>query len=252
MRILVAGQAKTGTSALWTAIRDTVPAGYRCEFEPRNYQGQHDKIVLKLLVGVCNFSAVLDFDKRILIVRDPRDTLVSRLMYAAYDARHVHRRPESARAWLDIVARKQADPRSISVREMFETLERLARGPYINVLLANYGMVSDWCADGWHVVRYERFVAGDWRGLEDYLGFRLRWNGRVWGYADRVTRRKQPGAWRHWFTEDDVRYWQPLFARYMERWDYGDDWKLAKRPKIARAHSTDYVRRLLRERGARL
>jgi len=253
LRILVAGQSKTGTSALWSAIKQSLPPGYFNEFENPNYRGSDRRILLKLIVGTCDFSGTMDFDKRILIVRDPRDSLVSRLMYAVYDMGRVYQNPQRTAKWLATVERKADDPRSISVRRMMGTLESLAGDlEYLLRALVVYRMVENWQAQDWHVAHYEPFVAGDYAALEDYLGFPLDgWTGKVWHSVKRVERRKEPGAWRHWFTPDDVAHFRPLFRGYMARWGYEDDWALADEPHIERQHTVDYVKRILRERGAR-
>lgn len=88
MKILIAGQAKSGTTALFYALKQTLPRKYTCLFEPRGYAAANRdecvlaKVLINPSVKVEDFET---FNKKILIVRDPRDNLVSRLLYAIYD-----------------------------------------------------------------------------------------------------------------------------------------------------------------------
>src|SRR5690606_15023024 len=85
-KIVIAGQGKSGTAALFHKIRAAVPDSTRLLFEPRAYEPEPDDghVLAKVLIdppGYVDFSTFEPFDKKILIVRDPRDNLISRLLY---------------------------------------------------------------------------------------------------------------------------------------------------------------------------
>ena len=81
MRVVIAGQSKSGTTALYSLFRVLLP-GHQYLFEPRAYQGDEQDIIIKGIVGISSFEGMAHFDTKFLIVRDPRDNLVSRFLYA--------------------------------------------------------------------------------------------------------------------------------------------------------------------------
>jgi len=61
-------------------------------------------------------------------------------------------------------------------------------------------------------------------------------------------RTKSYGDWRNWFTEEDVRIFEPLFAPYMELVGYeATDWALAPEPVVDPATASRYMRRIAAE-----
>jgi hypothetical protein len=91
MKIVVAGLGKTGTTALFCKLKQAMPPDTLCLFEPRGYRAPSNHvahILAKDLFGydkTINVASFQSFDKRILMVRDPRDTLVSRVLYDIYN-----------------------------------------------------------------------------------------------------------------------------------------------------------------------
>ncbi|MCB1150862.1 hypothetical protein KDK88_04905 [bacterium] len=88
MRILISGSPKTGTTGLFYKIRNSIQGKPRLLFEvtpPYQYEaGDEERGVLAKVVvnfGDPGLDSFACFDKKIAIVRDPRDTLVSRVLY---------------------------------------------------------------------------------------------------------------------------------------------------------------------------
>jgi hypothetical protein len=250
MRVLVTGKAKSGTSALFSALLQSLPAGYQYLFEPRSYQGDGGPdVLIKTIIGRCDVPA---FDKQILIVRDPRDALISLLLYCVYDLERIWGNNYNASAWVMAIWGKERNPFSASVHALIYQMEALCGRPQLQTWLNDHLRSILWHIErpDAFVIRYEDFVAGNWGGTEDYLGIPLAFDGEVFPPVKRVDRKREPGDWRHWFTEFDVEYFRPLFSDYMERYGY-DGWDLAEEPVILPEHASRYVKRLVRERHGR-
>ncbi len=103
MRVAILGLAKTGTTALYSKFLEAMPESTDSYFEPGNrlvwkYRfrrflemmkvRQSRSVVAKFILfnrhNNRHIAPFGHFDHRILIVRDPRDRLVSALLYWAY------------------------------------------------------------------------------------------------------------------------------------------------------------------------
>src|SRR5215210_8065320 len=135
MRVVIYGLAKSGTTALFYLVKGALAPDAVCLFEPRAFDPRalrprqlarllgrvrEPDVLAKVLpfrpsepADAASFSG---FDKQILIVRDPRDRVVSRLLYGVYDSTF-YRRDEELAAFVGLLKRKEAGPRSVSVRE---------------------------------------------------------------------------------------------------------------------------------------
>lgn len=83
MKVLIVGHVKTGTTALYTIIKAALPQAHGA-FEPQRlgFEAAHRQLVTKY-IHLRNFSdAAGNYDKRIVIVRDGFDSLISWLFFA--------------------------------------------------------------------------------------------------------------------------------------------------------------------------
>jgi hypothetical protein len=62
-----------------------------------------------------DYAFYRQFDRIVLLVRDPRDIQVSRVPYRAYGARALHADPGKLREYVDLLRAKEAQPRSVSL-----------------------------------------------------------------------------------------------------------------------------------------
>jgi hypothetical protein len=254
MKILIAGQAKSGTTALFYALKQALPRKYTCLFEPRSYtvDGRDGCVLAKVLV---NPSVKLDdfdaFHKKILIVRDPRDNLVSRLLYAVYDQKFFAD-DDKVRSFIERLEEKQRDPARLPLLELLKVLSDLSGEDMLERFMLRHrvGLEFDALRRNYFVYKYEHFVAGQSSGLEEYLGFALNFNAKVDAAHSRVARTKGSGDWRNWFTEQDVKYFRDAYHEYLVGYGYDVSWELSPEPIILPEHSTEYVKRLIRERRA--
>lgn len=251
MKLLIAGQAKSGTTALYYALKQTLPRKYTCLFEPRgNNAARHGCVLAKVLINPSLKSDDFEtFHKKILIVRDPRDNLVSRLLYAIYDQKFFAD-DDKVRVFIERLEQKQRNPASVPLIELLRVLSDLSGEDLLERFMLRHqiGLEFDGLHQNYFVYKYEHFVAGQRSGLEQYLGFALNFNGNVDVVHSRVARTKGSGDWRNWFTEQDVKYFSDPYDEYLAKYGYDMEWKLSPAPEILPEYSTEYVMRLVRER----
>ena len=254
MKILITGLSKSGTTALYHALKQSLPRYYTCLFEPRRHVagGRSPFVLSKVLINVDVDAKIENFDRfhrKILLVRDPRDNLVSRLLYEIYDRKFLHD-DGKVRLFLERLEQKRKTPSSISLLELFRVLGKLSDADLVEraVRRIQAGLRFEALHRGCFVYRYEHFVATRYASLEAYLGFALKFSGNVGAGHRRVARTKSAGDWRNWFTMQDVEYFGPILREYMNKYGYEDEWTLNPGAEILPEHSTEYVMRLVRER----
>lgn len=251
MRVLIVGEGKSGTTALMRSVADCLDNPTE-RFEPRVLDADDlapESLVVKKLLGSwkpLEAEFLPMFDKRLLITRDPRDRLISHLLYDAYNqAPNLSERQRER--WLTALQKKADRPRSISVSALINLWWRISRVD----MLSNYVRALDRgiafqnrSADQFHAVQYEAYVAGDFDELNAYLGLDIS-PGVVRGSEARVSRSKASGAWRNWFTQSDVALLRPMTHRWMKATGANaKDWKISSSPTLDVATSVDYVRAL--------
>ena len=264
MKILIAGLAKTGTTGLLYLIANSLqPPRPRLLFEPKKCPPGLDRspghVVGKVLISPrLDAASFLHFDRKIILVRDPRDRLVSALLYSQYHARYL---ADDAKVAIvrQCLERKEAAPGQVSLREIFRAMEQASGREGVgqrfrNSAAAGLAWLDKYAATMPHALlyHYEHFVAGDYTALETYLDMRLAGAAKVPARISRVERTKGYGDWRHWFTEEDIRDFRPIFTPWLAKHGYdADDWTLDPHPVIAAEHCSGYYMRLVAEYRAK-
>lgn len=251
MRTLITGIARSGTSALYFKLKQALPETTWCLFEPPHVDAsdlyRHPDVLAKVIIGPpadFDYAPFRGFDRKIMIVRDPRDNLVSRLLYHPCGTVTFRTDPTKVAAFTDALRLKEADPRSVSVAALIELLHALTGAYRLEWSTRIYDLALDFhrANDDFVVCKYEDFVAGRYAVLEDCLQIRLPpGDADVTAQYRHVERTKAANSWRDWFTADDVAYFRPRLARFMAAYGYADDWTLATAPQISPAHGSDFV-----------
>lgn len=259
-RILIVGQAKTGTTALFHSIRRSLPKSTHCLFEPIEYESsaadRNRHVLAKVLVRhvkPAKLESFREFERKIVIIRDPRDTLVSAVLYSVFHAQHDA--SSAVRNLIGVLEQKESDAGQVSFLQVMAAVDQLSQD--------GRSCLDDFCysaslfrqfhatAESWHPVRYEDFVAGRVTSLEQYLGLKLEQSPSVPTQVQRVSRTNASGDWKNWLTEADIDALRPLLEPAMRQLGYEDEWNLNPRPEIPPQHGSLYVRRLLKERRQR-
>lgn len=251
MRVLILGEGKSGTTALLRSV--SAALGQPTElFEPRELTPDDiapDPLVIKkLLLNWQQSEAQLteQFDKRLFITRDPRDRLISRLLYDAYNKAPALDEAKRER-WLKVLEKKAADPQGVPLLKLLEKWWRISGTD----LLSHYVRGADRSQrflrqrePNFYQLKYEDYVDQNFEALQAYLGIELA-AGVVEGPEQRVARKGSHGDWRYWFTRADVRVLRPMSYTALKIQGYNQrDWALERVDSLERETTVDYVRKL--------
>jgi hypothetical protein len=257
MRAVVVGLGKSGTTALVYAIRSAMPADTQLLFEPKSHfeLGATHVAAKVLLNPKFPLPAAFygQFDKIVLIVRDPRDILVSKGLYRIYGGTPLHADLPKLDQYVELLRAKERDPRSVPLMRilaLFEKLNGRTANPDLG-LARGLGDVVQFqqTFPGCLVYRYEAMVANRLDAVAEFLSVPVQsMRPDVPASLHRVVRSRRAGTWRDWFCPDDVDYYQPLFSSFMRHYGYSDDWTLSTTPRIPAEEASEYVLRLARER----
>lgn len=263
MKILIAGISKTGTTGLLYLVANSLKKEPRLLFEPNvcppDVHGDPGDVVAKVLIGAnLRAETFSHFEKKITLVRDPRDRMVSRLLYSQFSAGYL-KDDECVRQVMECLIRKERDPSSVSILDVLEIAGRAegkqdAVSDFVQGSKRSHGFFDDYFSSIRDSVLYyyEDFVSGKYSLLEEYLGMPLMGEAEVPDAYGRVNRTKGSGDWRNWFTEEDVLAFRPLFSPWLERYGYDpEDWALNASPVIRSEHCSEYYLRLVNERRRR-
>jgi hypothetical protein len=259
MKTLIVGIARSGTSALYFKLKQALPESTWCLYEPAHFDpsesaGSTD-VLAKIVIGLpgeFDYTSFRRFDRKIMMVRDPRDNIVSRILYAPCATEAFRNDKAKVAAFTDALLRKEADPGSVSVVALSDLFRRLngLDGASQPAMLHDLALDFHRANDDFTVCTYEDFIAGRYAVIEDHLGFALPGGeADVTAQYEHVVRGKTANDWKNWFTADDVAYFHPRLATFMRAYGYADDWTLAAAPHISPAHGSEFVRRSIALRG---
>jgi hypothetical protein len=227
--ILILGAAKSGTTALFYAIRKALVArsGLAVEglFEPRHAGKIRDYLssttdrvhLVKGLLGPLlrtggrsleSFSE--EFDKKVIIYRDPRDNVVSRICFMMKN--RVGGDQAKISQILEMFREKESSPDSVSIVSMVRRMARIAEQPEADLLasvrdnaLLPAKMKREQGA-AYYFMPYDELVLGKFENLNHYLGLTVTADFEVDQKHSYVVRSKSSGAWKNWFIDEDVEF----------------------------------------------
>ena len=263
-KVIVLGLAKSGTTGLWSVLVKSYPRRYLQFFEGQYLPSRYNKyfgqtnseqnprdVVSKQIIGPdFNFTDLASFDKIIWMVRDPRDRLISYLLYRHYDYRYDS--DEFVREQLDLLRLKERDPDALAMIDL-EARLLLPRPTLESAFFWNDHQKSNFLStlieeERAFIFKYEDFVNQEYSGLENFLGIKMSRNAKVPKQFQRVIRSKTHSFWNHWFTQKGVDNYMELFQSFLGQYGYKDEWALAEEKKIDPEHCSRYVRTIINER----
>jgi hypothetical protein len=268
LKVLIVGLPKSGTTALLFKLKQALPAHALCLYEPKRFEpcttsGKQD-VLAKILIGALgdvDYPSFREFDKRILIVRDPRDHFVSRLLYRACADPEFRNDDAKVSAFVETMRQKEADPRSLSLLTLLDRYNDLrddgrpqisAPGAvYRSWAIGSYPMALTFHRQEGEflIYKYEDLVAGFHAPLENYLDIAVPPGAAIVAEQyDHVFRTGSAGDWVNWFTAPDVEFFRPHLLPYMLEYGYADDWTLAAAPRIKSEHASKFVLRSVAHR----
>lgn len=197
------------------------------------------KVIVNTTDQLSRAAAFDDYDRRICLVRDPRDLMISGVLYAWYAPMPAL---EDYAGFIRLLQEKERDPGSVGFLDLAAMTRK--RDSYADAASTAPTIAAELQHRGWLLFRYEEMVEGRFSALERYLGFPVRPAAEVPRSYRRVVRSKGAGNWRHWLTPKDVELLRPRLAPALEALDYGNDWTLADPQILNPATGSDYVRSL--------
>ena len=82
--------------------------------------------------------------------------------------------------------------------------------------------------------KYEDMIDQRLDHLGEYLRLNLNGTVSVAPELNRVTRTKNYGGWRDWFTTEDVEYFRPVLQSFLDRYYPEAGWELNDPPRFRR------------------
>lgn len=234
--ILIVGMAKTGTTGVFNTTKAAIQAeGYPHLFlhEPTTpvpfraigRYAPEQPIMTKIMLHRLRECRIRypDFDRLVCTVRDPRDMVVSRLLFRPLIRRSAKTPPEAVDQFVQALKEKEADPTSHSVRDLHAMLDDLGMGRSGWERAVSYLKRKDDLVDkrSFFTLKYEDFVDNKLDPLRDYLDMPVNNPGAGdSGWLGHIPRSMTHGEWRRWFTDEDAEFFSTLFAEYMDRHGY--------------------------------
>jgi hypothetical protein len=256
LSVIIVGLGKSGTTALFYKLKSALPHGMVCLFEPRQFEsarvGDAPYILAKVLLGA-NADSFSHFDKKILIVRDPRDRIVSRTLYRVFNFPDFCADHAKVETYMRMLREKESNPENVSMLDLIRLSDRLTGADLMSTIGSQERALIKFHREHseYFIYRYEDLVANRFEELSSYLSLSLTSEPpEVEAEVSRVTRTKNCGDWRNWFVSDDVTYFRPLLLPLMHHFDYDDNWALASKPSISSEHGSEYVARVVNDRLA--
>ena len=264
--VLILALPKSGTTILYQMVKDSMPPGTIGLFEPENCrparkvreagQGVCAKVLVAQVRGLDHYApAQCEFyDKKMMIVRDPRDVIVSLFLYLLFHS-VIMTDLERYVLMVGAIMAKERQPDRISFLDLVRLRDRLENNCFPQPLLYTLNemnfmqQVRKMHGSGFFQVRYEDIIDRRLGSLEDYLGFPLSDTIEVDEKFKRVERTKGYGDWKNWFLPEDVDFFRPRLREYMQELGMPDDWDLPLHSGLKAENGSGYVMSLARRAG---
>lgn len=264
IKIAIFGQYRSGTTGLLYKIKNSLPDTTRVLNEPEVYIPEDNDsqcfVLAKVIAGIvdgketADYGSFVDFDKKVYIVRDPRDWSISGTMFLIQQEPSIYNNDKNINKVIEILKKKEQDPKSISVVELLEYLMSFIPGQSIEILRGWLIGQYKWLIgfekrlDDYSLIKYEEFVDNKLTNIEKYLGLELAGDAQVDSQNKHVVRTKGYGDWRNWYTQEDIEFFRPIFMDYMEKYNYENEWKLNEIQVIKPEFCSEYATKTIKMR----
>lgn len=262
MDILIAGLPKSGTTGLLYLLFNSSKKRPRLIFEanecPNDLSSKKQTMAKILISPQLRAETFRCFEKKITLIRDPRDRLISALLYSQYHTKFLDDAEYVTRV-LKCLQEKEQNPAQVSINDILAAVQQKPKSK--NPLAGqkrqidkSMAMLEEYLAvmPESLVYKYEDFVSENYGPLESYLSSSIKGKAKVPNRLERVCRTKSFGNWRDWFTEKDIEVLRPAVTPWLERFGYNtSDWELNANPSIDPEHCSQYFQRLIEEARAK-
>lgn len=277
MKVLIYGLPKSGTTILKARIQKAMTENgfdnMSVIMEPmtrevekgqtyfKNFAGekisQNENSLTKALMSVkepfgVDYKKVnemfSDYDKKVFIIRDPRDRVISQIFYRWFKANS-----ELSKSYTDTIARakfKETNPSALPFFNLFST--HVTKLKNWNKTLSNFSEAllefKNSLDDSWLIYHYEDCVTGKYDKLSEFLGFTVTDEAAQSKGLVRVSRTNTSENWRNWFTAEDVDFFSEPFNKMLEAYGYDhEDWTLNNPMNLPAAEGSEYIAKLFND-----
>jgi hypothetical protein len=232
-------------------------------FESKEYialeKDELQGVLAKVILGSddTNYPSFLSFDKRILIIRDPRDWVISNCIFLIQQIPEIYLNSDILNRIRKYLYQKEDNPGLYPFCDFLEIilgftdLKTLrAFKQWIKILHRDFINFSNTDNSPFKIF-YEDFVDRKVEGLSKYLDIKISDDLTLDQSHAHVPRTRGYGNWRDWFTQKDIDLFQPIFDKYLQHFGYPSDYSIRAEPTIHPYDCSDYVERVidLRLRG---
>ena len=248
MKIAILSLARSGSTLLYYILSDTLGGKATRYFEPTSrdlINFNTNDLLVKMVPPAMNWepdaSFLARFDHVAYLVRDPRDRMISSLLFGLHggDERTVSTRAE-------ILRKKEQTPAAYPFVDLVQdllphlTVERIQ--DHLASIHKNFLNHLSSCSSA-IVLRFEDMIHSDFNALEEVLGAISRAQPIMETRHLHGSRIKIAGDWKNWLTAADQPVFEPVFAEWIERFDYDPDWTPSQHPAIRAEHASDFILR---------
>lgn len=254
MKVAIIGMPKTGTTALYSYIKRSLGRGTFSLFEPkskREVQGalglKKKNILIKFMLGKLGSSgfSAEDFDKVVVIVRDPRDFFVSALLYR-FNSPGLAKDKSKASELIKLFEKKEKHPAEVSCISLLEAFSEGASKKLESNIQSQFEMMTELCEQNdFFTLKYEDMIDANLEALSDYLGVRVVNEAADSAWTKKISRTKGYGDWKNWFTLEDLNFYSPVMQSFMARFGYKNEIIDSNQQSISPQHCSEYIERLI-------
>lgn len=161
------------------------------------------------------------FDKKIVLVRDVKDLMISELLFRPMVA-PLQVTAEALTEFLALIKEKEANPQGRSVLELHRRADELGiSGMNWEVYRSNlHHLIKVRDAYECAVVHFEDFARGDYSAFRQILSIPIGPANLEGGWVSHIQRKGQSGEWKKWFTPEDMDFSRDFFQEYGATFSY--------------------------------
>lgn len=256
-KIAIFGLYKTGTTALFSNVKNSLDYSPRYLFESKAYisseKDEDQGVLAKVILGAhdTNYASFLQFDKKILIIRDPRDWLISGCIFLIQQIPEIYQNRDVLDRIRHYLHLKEKMPRlypfcdllefvlgfsGLKNVESFKRWVKTLHRDFIDFSTADKSIFK---------IFYEDFVDRKTGRLSEYLNIGISDDLTLEKAHAHVPRTKGYGNWRDWYTQKDIDLLRPLFEDYLNHFGYDPQFNLHVKPMIRPEDCSEYVEKII-------
>jgi hypothetical protein len=250
-RILLLGIGKSGTTALMTALSQSLALPYVMEPKNLNNLDYGSSFIVKKLVDTFSepeIDCLPNFDRIVFVVRDPRDALVSRILYQPYKL-PAFADDGAVRRYISILERKIEAPDSVPLIGIINELREISGYrtlKTVTIIQNKFMHIYNLFQHNALLIHYEDFIDGKIGALESYVGSNIIGSVQVEDKFQRVVRSRGYGDWKNWFTSKDKKFLDDKFKDFYIKFGYAPE-ETKSAPTIDRDLSINYIVKVINE-----